>query len=103
MEEFDRGNLAANIAEFTGLDTDTVLKVLNAETHILAWALSIPDFGGRVEVHQRGVYKLEHRAARHGKGFNGEDWSTPERQEVVFHAAPAFAQKIAEGTKIVTY
>jgi nucleoid DNA-binding protein len=103
MEEFDRRNLAYNIAEKTGLDQGDVLKMLTALPEILAGALSIPDFGGRVEVHGLGTFRLEHRHARHGRTPDGKDWNTPERQEIVFHAWPTLAQAVAKWTDKETY
>lgn len=102
-EEFDRRDLAANIADELGLETATVLAVLEKQADILAGALSLPEFEHRVEIHHFGVLRLEHRAARTGHTPDGTEWATPERYEVVFHAAPAFSKRIAEMTGTPTY
>ena len=103
QEEFDRKDLAANIADELGIETAAVLKVLEKQAEILAGALSLPDFGHRVELHHFGVFRLERRAARSGHTPDGQPWETPERYEVVFHASPAFTRQIAKMTGTPTY
>ena len=102
-EEFDRGNLAFNVAELTGLDEETCLTVLKAVPHVISEALCIEQFGNRVEWHDFGVFRLDSRAPRHGKTPSGEAWVTPTRQEIVFHASPAICEDVAVITEIETY
>ena len=103
QEEFDRHDLAANIADELGMETATVLEVLEKQAEILAGALSLPDFDHRVELHHFGVFRLEHRAARSGHTPDGQPWQTPERYEVVFHASPAFTKNISKMIGLPVY
>ena len=98
--EFDRGDLAANIAEKTGIDKGVVLDVLAAMPGVIGDALA--EFE-RVEFHHLGVIRLERRAPRTGIGPNGERWEVPERLNIELHAAPALAEIVAERTGISTY
>lgn len=99
--ELDRSDLSWMIADRTGVDqywTHETLKGLGA---VLADALVRG--GGRVEIRDFGVFRLETRAPRKGVTPDGEVWEVGERQEIVFHAAPAVNAILTERTGIETY
>jgi nucleoid DNA-binding protein len=58
--------------------------------------------GNRVELHDIGVLKLEHRAARKGT-LKGNAWETPERHEITFTASPKFAELVGEALGTPVY
>ncbi len=96
-KEFDRNDLAANIADRTGIPEDVVMDVLKAIPGVLADALV--ETSGRVDIHDLGVFRLETRAARKGRNFQtGEIVQIPEHTQVVFNAAPDLTYIIAERT-----
>ena len=99
--EFDRADLAREIAERTGHDFTVVLDVLKFFPSVLADALV--EFEGRAELKDIGVFKLQHRAPRRGVNPNGVPWETPERQSIEFEAAPFLAGIVAERSGLETY
>lgn len=98
--EFDRSDLAKEIAEQTGMFPATVIDVLKAFAEILPVAIAEH---GRVEIHGLGTFSLAHREARAGTTPDGTPWATPERQEIVFHAAPSVNHVVTEKTGKETY
>lgn len=98
--EFDRSDLAKEIAAQTGMFPDTVIDVIKSFAAILPYAIAEH---GRVEIHNLGTFSLAHREARTGTTPDGTPWATPERQEIVFHAAPSVNAVITEKTGKETY
>lgn len=98
--EYDRRDLAAAIGEKTELHPETVIDVFKSFAEILPVALAEH---GRVEIHNLGTFSLAHREARTGTTPDGTPWATPERQEIVFHAAPSVNHVVAEKTGKETY
>lgn len=93
--EFDRSDLAKEIAAQTGMFPDTVIDVIKSFAAILPYALAEH---GRVEIHGLGTFSIAHREARSGTTPDGTPWATPERQEIVFHAAPSVNHVVTEKT-----
>ena len=108
--EFDRSDLAAEIAArivahdgdglYQKFTSDDVLDIIQRFGEVLAEALA--EYS-RVEIHEIGVFSLEHRADREGVTPGGESWETPERKKVEFDAAPALASAIAAITESPVY
>lgn len=98
--EFDRSDLAKEIAAQTGMFPDTVIDVLKSFAAILPYALAEH---GRVEIHNLGTFSLAHREPLSRTTPDGTPWSTPERQEIVFHAAPAVNHVVTQKTGKETY
>lgn len=98
--EFDRSDLAKEIAAQTGMFPATVIDVFKAFAEVLPRALAEH---GRVEIHGLGTFSLAHREARTGTTPEGKPWATPERQEIVFHAAPSVNHVVTERTGVETY
>lgn len=98
--EFDRSDLAKEIAAQTGMFPDTVIDVIKSFAEILPRALAEH---GRVEIHDLGVFSIAHREARTGTTPDGTPWATPERQEIVFHAAPSVNHIVTQKTGKETY
>lgn len=99
--EYDRTDLSYAIAEHSGLSPVEAMLVLQSLAAVLSDALI--QGGGRVEVRDLGVFRLEKRAPRSGMTPDGEQWSVPERQEIVFHAAPAINSTVTARTGIECY
>lgn len=99
--EFDRTDMAHAIAERTGINAHNVTEVLKALAGVLPDALV--QFGGRIEIHGLGVFRLEDRAPRSGNDPHGEPFETGNRQEIVFHASPGINEIITDRTGIETY
>lgn len=100
LKEYDRSDMATAIGEKTAMYPANVIEVFKAFAEILPVALA--EYG-RVEIHDLGVFSIAHRAARTGTTPDGEAWSTPERQEIVFHAAPSVNAAVTEKTGKETY
>ena len=98
--EFDRSDLAKEIAAQTGMFPDTVIDVIKSFAAILPYAIAEH---GRVEIHDLGVFSIAHREARTGTTPDGTPWATPERQEIVFHAAPSVNHIVTQKTGKETY
>lgn len=99
--DFDRGDIARNIAEKTGLDEHDVLSVLKALPSTLADALT--EFGA-VEYIGLGVFHLDERKARKGYDFaSRETIEIPERLKVTFQAAPFVCEIVADRRGIDVY
>ena len=99
--EFDRTDMAHAIAERTGINPISVIEVLKGLASVLPDALV--QFGGRVEIHGLGVFRLEDRAPRSGNDPQGEPFETGNRQEIVFHAGPDINTTVTKRTGIETY
>ena len=98
--EADLGDMVAHLHEQHGTEPGLIRFILEE------FFVEIPDALAefkRIELHGFGVFRLEIRAPRHGKTPDGKEWSTPERQEIVFHASPEMRQAIEDRTGIVTY
>jgi nucleoid DNA-binding protein len=100
--EFDLTDMATAVAGKTGYSAKTCREVLEA------FAATLPDalvaHQGRMEFHGLGVFRIEERAPRKGVTPDGQQWEKPnERQEVVFHAAPAINTALTERTGVETY
>jgi nucleoid DNA-binding protein len=98
--EFDLTDMALAAAHKTGFSQRTCKEVLDAFAELLPDVLA--EYG-RIEMHGLGVFRIEKRAARSGLTPDGQPWETPERQEVVFHAAPAINTALTERTGVETY
>ena len=99
--EFDLNDMAMAVAGKVGYSAKTCREVLQAFSDILPIALVANH--GRIEMHGLGVFRIEKRASRSGLTPDGQLWETSERQEVVFHAAPAVNAAITERTGVETY
>lgn len=100
--EYDRTDLSYAIAEHSGLSPVQAMIVLQALAAVLADALI--QGGGRVEVRDLGVFRLEKRAPRKGVTPDGDEWQKPyERQEIVFHASPGINETVTARTGIECY
>lgn len=98
--EFDRTNLTWAIAQRTGINPYYIKEVLKGFFAVLPDALVQYE---RVEIHDGGVFRLETRAPRKGVTPDGDAWEVGERQEIVFHAAPAVNAVVTERTGVETY
>lgn len=112
--EFDRGDLARHISEQT-IFTDPhgepwpegyIISERDALSVLKIIAGAIPDAiaeFGRVEIKDLGVFTIEHRAPDSGVTPDGDKWETPERNKIVFRAAPAFVKIIEDRTGMAAY
>lgn len=91
--EADLNELRQITLHRTGENPDTVANITGEFFRVIGEALGVH---GRVELHGIGVFSLELRAPRSGTDPNGNTWSTPDRFEIEFSAAPAFAKLVAE-------
>lgn len=98
--EIDRKDVAKAIAERYNLDADIAYEVLKGFCNVLPDLLA--EYG-RVEIHHLGVFRLAHRAPRHGVDPKGHEYSIPARQSVTYDAAPALAEIIEQRTGVSTY
>lgn len=98
--EYDRWDMAKAIGGRTAVYPETVIEILQAFAEILPVALA--EYG-RVEIHGLGTFSLAHREPLSRTTPDGTPWSTPERQEIVFHAAPSVNAVITEKTGKETY
>lgn len=100
--ELDRSDFAQMLSERSGVHEWRMLETLKILGSTLADALV--EGGGRVEIAGLGVFRVETRAPRKGVTPDGKQWEKPEeRQEIVFHAAPAVNAVLTERTGIETY
>lgn len=99
--ELDRSDFAQMLSERSGVHEWRMLETLKILGSTLADALV--QGGGRVEIAGLGVFRLETRAPRKGVTPDGEPWEVGERQEIVFHAAPAVNAVVTERTGVETY
>lgn len=109
-KEYDRNDMASEIAatiktqDQDGIhdkyDAETVLEILDAFGTLLAHALANHS---RVEIHELGVFRLEHRPSRKGIDPNGNAWETPDRLQVDFSAAPAMCRILADRLDMQVY
>jgi nucleoid DNA-binding protein len=99
-QEFDLTDMALAAAHRTGFSPKACKDVLDAFAAILPEVLA--EYG-RADLHHIGVFRIEKRAPRSGITPDGQPWDTPERQEVVYHAAPAINTALTERTGVETY
>lgn len=90
--EFDRGDLARNISQKTGIPEETCLQVI--EWMAVSIADAIVEFD-RVEIHDFGVFTLTNLEADSGSLPDGQPWEAPERLKVVFRPAKVFRDNIS--------
>lgn len=100
MKEFDRKDLAEQIAADTGLDADTVMTVLRSVSKQVGQALAEAK---RIEWFDLGVFTLEDMAPRSGVAPNGTRFETPARQRISFDASVQLAGRVATETDQETY